>query len=98
MQAVSPTLWVLLLAVAILLLLLVISFRSRAYVFSQYLKAMTGVSLKPREVREAFRAGGTQGVRELFLDLLIREDLKSGPVVIPDGMPVEEPEPVAGSR
>ena len=33
----------------------------------------------------AFRRGGKEGVRELFLDLIIREDLKGGPVSIPDG-------------
>lgn len=84
---VSSTLWVSLGAAALLLLLLVISFRSRSYVFCQYLKAMTGVSLKPREVRRAFDSGGQVGVRELFLDLIIREDLKGGPVVIPDDAP-----------
>lgn len=94
----TPTLWVFLGAVAVLLLLLTVSFRSRAYVFCQYLRAMTGISLKPREVREAFRVGKHQGVRELFLDLIIREDLKGGPVVIPDDVIVEEPKPVAGSR
>ena len=81
---VSPTLWVTLGAAALLLFLLVVSFRSRSYVFCQYLKAMTGVSLRPREVRKAFDSGGQEGVRELFLDLIIREDLKRGPVAIPD--------------
>lgn len=84
---VSSTLWVSLGAAALLLLLLVISFRSRSYVFCQYLKAMTGVSLKPREVRRAFDSGGQVGVRELFLELIIREDLKGGPAVIPDDAP-----------
>lgn len=82
---VSSTLWVTLGAVALLMILLVISFRSRSYVFCQYLRTMTGVSLGPGEVRRAFNSGGQEGVRELFLDLLIREDLKGGPVVIPDG-------------
>ena len=68
----------------VLVMLLVISFRSRSYVFCQYLKTMTGIRLKPKEVREAFRIGGRQGVRELFLDLIIREDLKQGPVAIPE--------------
>ncbi len=76
--------WVLLSTAVVLVVLLVISFRSRSYVFCQYLKTMTGIRLKPREVREAFRVGGKQGVRELFLDLIIREDLKQGPVSIPD--------------
>jgi hypothetical protein len=69
----------------ILLVILVISFRSRATVFCQYLKAMTGVELKPREVRRVFRAEGQDGVRTLFLDLIIREDLKTGPLNIPEG-------------
>lgn len=76
--------WALLAASAVLLLLLVVSFRSRSYVFCQYLKAMTGISLKPREVRKAFRLGEREGVRELFLDLIIQEDLKQGPAAIPD--------------
>lgn len=80
----TPQGWALLGAAVILLTLLVISFRSRAYVFCQYLKTMTGVRLKPRDVKESFRVGGKQGVRELFLDLIIREDLKQGPVTIPE--------------
>jgi hypothetical protein len=76
--------WVTLGAAVLLLVLLVISFRSRSYVFCQYLKSMTGIALKPREVTRAFRKGGKEGVRELFLDLIIREDLKQGPVHIPE--------------
>ena len=81
---------------AILLLILVISFRSRAVVFCQYLEAMTGVKLRPAEVRRKFRESGKAGVRELFLDLMIREDLKDGPIAIPDapdpgGAPVQPP-------
>ena len=52
--------------------------------FCQYLKTMTGIGLRPTEVRRAFKTGGREGVRGMFLDLLIREDLKSGPVAIPD--------------
>jgi hypothetical protein len=77
---------------AILLLILIISFRSRAVVFCQYLEAMTGVKLRPAEVRRKYRESGQAGVRELFLDLMIREDLKDGPIAIP-----EDGEP-AGSR
>jgi hypothetical protein len=95
---VSPTLWVTLGAAALLLFLLVVSFRSRSYVFCQYLKAMTGVSLRPREVRKAFDSGGQEGVRELFLDLIIREDLKRGPVAIPDTVPAPEPETAEARR
>lgn len=70
---------------AVLLLILVISFRSRAVVFCQYLETMTGISLKPADVRRVYKARGREGVRELFLDLIIREDLKEGPIEIPDG-------------
>lgn len=64
----------------VLLLILVISFRSRAVVFCQYLEAMTGIRLKPSDVRRVYREKGRNGVRELFLDLIIREDLKEGPI------------------
>ena len=69
----------------ILLVILVISFRSRAVVFCQYLETMTGISLKPADVRRVYREKGRNGVRDLFLDLIIREDLKEGPMEIPDG-------------
>jgi hypothetical protein len=69
---------------AILLLILIISFRSRAVVFCQYLETMTGISLKPSDVRRVFREQGRNGVRAMFLDLIIREDLKEGPIEIPD--------------
>ena len=68
----------------ILLLILVVSFRSRAVVFCQYLETMTGISLKPADVRRVYREKGRNGVRDLFLDLIIREDLKEGPMEIPD--------------
>ena len=64
----------------VLLVILVISFRSRAVVFCQYLEAMTGIRLKPSDVRRVYRERGRNGVRELFLDLIIREDLKQGPL------------------
>jgi hypothetical protein len=70
--------------VVVLLAILVISFRSRAVVFCQYLEAMTGIQLKPAEVRRLFRERGRNGVREMFLDLIIREDLKEGPIEIPE--------------
>jgi hypothetical protein len=76
--------WVVLGGAALLLVLLIVSFRSRSYVFCQYLKTMTGIALRPSEVRRAFKSGGREGVRELFLDRIIREDLKGGPTSIPD--------------
>jgi hypothetical protein len=69
-----------LLFAGILLLILIVSFRSRAVVFCQYLEAMTGIRLKPSDVRRVYREKGREGVRELFLDLIIREDLKDGPL------------------
>ena len=75
-----------LLAFALLLfLILVVSFRSRATVFCQYLRAMTGIELKPQQVKLVYRLSGKDGVREMFLDLIIKEDLKTGPLQIPGG-------------
>ena len=100
----SATGWSLMATATVLAVLLVISFRSRSYVFCQYLKAMAGIRLSPSEVRDAFKRGGKEGVRELFLDLIIREDLKGGPVTIPEvaaipamEMPEEEVE-LVGTR
>ena len=83
------------LAFALLLLaILIISFRSRAVVFCQYLQTMTGIRLKPSDVRRVYREGGADGVRAFFLDLIIREDLKQGPIEIPAD-DVAEPEHAA---
>ncbi len=82
-------LWMPLTFATVLLLILVVSFRSRAVVFCQYLEAMTGIQLRPADVRRVFQEHGQNGVRELFLDLIIREDLKEGPIV-----PDEETETV----
>lgn len=80
----SMTSFMPLLFAAVLLIILIISFRSRAVVFCQYLETMTGIRLKPSDVRRVYRERGREGVRELFLDLIIREDLKDGPIEIPD--------------
>ena len=64
--------------------LLVILDRARAVVFCQYLETMTGITLKPSDVRRVYKLKGRNGVREMFLDLLIREDLKEGPIAVPD--------------
>jgi hypothetical protein len=69
----------------LLLVILVISFRSRAVVFCQYLETMTGIRLRPSDVRRVYKTGGRDGVRSYFLDLIIREDLKQGPLEIPHG-------------
>jgi hypothetical protein len=88
----SLTVWMPLLFAVILLVILVVSFRSRAVVFCQYLQAMTGVKLRPADVRREFKAHGRNGVREMFLDLIIREDLKEGPISIPEDAPEESPD------
>lgn len=75
----------------ILAVILIISFRSRAWVFCQYLRRMTGISLKPSEVRAVFRERGADGVREMFLDLIIRQDLKEGPLKVPEIKEKAEP-------
>ncbi len=74
----------------ILLVILIISFRSRAVVFCQYLETMTGIRLKPSDVKKVFADCGRNGVREMFLDLIIREDLKEGPAEIPDEQKAED--------
>ena len=74
-------------AVGVLLLLLVVSLLSRPRVFTQYLEAMTGIKLAARDVARVFKQGGKAGVRDMFLELIIREDLKSGPRITPDSAP-----------
>ena len=87
-----PMLWnptfVLLGCAVVLLLLLVVSFASRPRVFSQYLRTMTGIAVTPREIRRVFKQRGRTGVRELFLELLIREDLREDGVARPDAKPM----------
>ena len=84
-----------LLFAVVLLIILIVSFRSRAVVFCQYLEAMTGIRLRPSDVRKVFDASGKNGVREMFLDLIIREDLKEGPIGIPEGQEEEAKEETA---
>ncbi len=75
-------------AILILLLLLVISFRSRARVFCQYLKHMAGVDLDSSVVQKAYKANGRGGVRDLLIDLMIQEDLADpSRQVLPGGKP-----------
>jgi len=75
-------------AILILLALLVISFLSRARVFCQYLKHMTGIELKPATVRRVYRQNGRGGVRDMLISLLIQEDLADPErVVTPDSVP-----------
>jgi hypothetical protein len=62
--------------VVVLLGMLIVSFRSRARVFCQYLKHMTGIELKPGRVRALYAKRGKAGVRDLLIDLIIQEDLE----------------------
>jgi hypothetical protein len=73
-----------LISALVLTIILIVSFRARSVVFCQYLERMTGIKLSPADVRRAFRDQGKNGVRELFLDLIIRQDLKEGPLEVPD--------------
>jgi hypothetical protein len=78
---------VMLVSTGVLVLLLAVSFLSRPRVFTQYLYAMTGIKLSPKDVATVFKERGKDGVRELFLELIIREDVKSGPRITPDSKP-----------
>ena len=93
----SPEATTLLLAtVGVLVVLLVVSFQSRARMFTQYLHHMTGIQLSHREVARVYRDRGQGGVRDMFLELIIREDLRDGPRITPD-TPVDG-EPLAGGE
>jgi hypothetical protein len=74
----------LLTTVGVLIVLLIVSFQSRARVFTQYLQHMTGIRLSPRDVARIYRERGQGGVRDMFLELIIREDLRDGPRITPD--------------
>src|SRR5688500_7640091 len=85
--------WMPLVFAVILLVILVVSFRSRSVVFCQNLEAMTGVKLSTAEVKREFGKRGRNGVRAMFLDLIIREDLKEGPIDIPEAGTEQPQEP-----
>lgn len=78
---------VLMVSTGVLVVLLVVSFLSRPRVFTQYLYTMSGVRLSPKDVATVYKERGKDGVRELFLELIIREDVKSGPRITPDTKP-----------
>jgi hypothetical protein len=78
---------VMLVSTGVLVFLLAVSFLSRPRVFTQYLFTMTGIRLSPKDVATVFKERGKDGVRELFLELIIREDVKSGPRITPDSKP-----------
>lgn len=73
------------LAAFVLLILLVVSFLSRPRVFCQYLHHMTGIDLSPKKVRQVYRKHGKGGVRDLLIDLLIREDLADPSRIVTPG-------------
>ncbi len=73
------------LAAFVLLILLVVSFLSRPRVFCQYLHHMTGISLSPVQVRRVYAKHGRAGVRDLLIELLIREDLADPRRVVTPG-------------
>ncbi len=74
----------------VLLLLLVVSFLSRPRVFTQYLHTMTGIRLSARDGARVYKRRGKAGVRDMFLELIIREDVKGGPRITPDSAPDTE--------
>ncbi len=74
----------------VLLLLLLVSFLSRPRVFTQYLHTMTGIKLSARDVARVYKRRGKAGVRDMFLELIIREDVKTGPRITPDSAPDTE--------
>lgn len=74
-------------ATGVLLVLLGVLMVSRARIFTQYLRHMTGISLSPRDVARVYAIRGQEGVRDLFLDLIIRQDLAERPQITPDSSP-----------
>jgi len=74
--------------IVVLLTLLVASFMSRARVFCQYLKHMTGIELSPDTVKRVYKQNGRGGVRDMLISLLIQEDLADpNRIVTPDSQP-----------
>ncbi|MCP4901946.1 MAG: hypothetical protein GY906_33700 [bacterium] len=75
--------------ILVLFFVLIVSFASRARVFCQYLEHMTGIQLKPGKVKLMYAKGGRGAVRDMLIDLLIRQDLAADdrPPVTPDSKP-----------
>jgi len=49
---------------------------------------MTGIELKPKTVRQVYRAKGRGGVRDMLISLLIQQDLADPTrIVTPDSQP-----------
>jgi hypothetical protein len=77
-------------SVGVLLLLLIASFLSRPRVFTQYLKHMAGITLSARDVAQVYKQRGKAGVRDMFIEAIIREDAKDAPRLTPDSIPDTE--------
>ena len=91
MPEMSPQVLVIFLAATgALLLVLVLSIMMRPRIFTQYLEHMTGIQLSPRDVARVFKTRGKAGVRDMFLELIIMEDLRDGPKITPDTPPDRE--------
>jgi hypothetical protein len=74
--------------ITLLLVLLVASFLSRARVFCEYLRHMTGIELRPKTVKKIYKAKGRGGVRDMLISLLVQQDLADpSRVVTPDSKP-----------
>ena len=88
MHDLSPiTVRLLLIATGVLLCLLVVSLLSRPRVFTQYLAHMTGIKLSPRDVAHIYHERGQAGVRDMFIELIVREDARDGIRITPDTPP-----------
>jgi hypothetical protein len=55
---------------------------------------MTGIELEPGAVRAVFRQRGRGGVRDLLIDLLIREDLSDPERVVTPGSKPDTSPPI----
>ena len=74
--------------ILVLLLLLLVSFLSRARVFCEYLKHLTGIELRPGTVQALYKKKGRGAVRDHLINLLVQEDLADPErVVTPDSKP-----------
>jgi hypothetical protein len=91
MSELSPqVLMIFLAATGAMVFVLIVSITMRPRIFTQYLEHMTGIQLSPRDVARVFKTRGKAGVRDMFLELIILEDLRDGPKITPDTPPDRE--------
>ncbi len=91
MPEMSPqVLAIFLVATGALLFVLLVSILMRPRIFTQYREHMTGIMLTPRDVAHVFKTRGKAGVRDMFLELIIMEDLRDGRKITPDTPPDRE--------